>query len=550
MKAKKYAALISVFILLMSVVSVSADYDIGKNVYSFSYDSQASNPLKINMICLKPGVNLESTSNEELLNSIVFTDDFTVEAKGTFKSEFSILPGMPEGVYSIWLYTDQYITPSQPYDTFYYPSSSGLNTMLGEFNSDGADFEQLFNKYTAEDKLMLKQADGTDEYYLKNKADINTLFSKHSPFTSCDDIDAAFIDAVLTDKINKATDDTVEIVVNSLTEYTKNKTTASFSDNKEAILEAFLSQKSNFENCEEAVSNLKVITVLTLVNQTKENSKMVNIINDYADYIGIDYEAYVEAGSNFVNRYIIDKDFENVADIKKAVEAGIEAKTDDDSGSSNKGGGSGSSRGGGFSVQDNITNTITPNIQVVFNDMINISWAQEAVNALNNKGIVSGDGNNMFRPNDNVKREEFLKMLMLSLGLSEQNKNIIFEDVNPDAWYAPYVSSAYSLGITKGKSEKFFGVGDNITREEMATLITRAVEAASKNITEEVQYTKFTDESEISDYALESVKKLQKAGIVQGMDNNFFNPSEISTRAQAAVIIYRTVNNIEKGAAQ
>ena len=51
----------------------------------------------------------------------------------------------------------------------------------------------------------------------------------------------------------------------------------------------------------------------------------------------------------------------------------------------------------------------------------------------------------------------------------------------------------------------------------------------------------FADESIISDYALDSIKTLSEAGIINGMNDNNFAPFESATRAQAAKMIYEVI---------
>ena len=72
----------------------------------------------------------------------------------------------------------------------------------------------------------------------------------------------------------------------------------------------------------------------------------------------------------------------------------------------------------------------------------------------------------------------------------------------------------------------------------MATTVCRALETAGERIESIREYKSFEDEDYISDYALESVKKLYSAGIINGMDENSFEPYGYATRAQVAKIIH------------
>ena len=91
------------------------------------------------------------------------------------------------------------------------------------------------------------------------------------------------------------------------------------------------------------------------------------------------------------------------------------------------------------------------------------------------KGIVSGDDTGKFNPNDNITREQFLKMLVEAAGIETDEAENTFADVK-DAWYKPYVLKAKNFGIVNGISDTEFGIGSNITRQDMAVMITRTIE--------------------------------------------------------------------------
>ena len=114
-----------------------------------------------------------------------------------------------------------------------------------------------------------------------------------------------------------------------------------------------------------------------------------------------------------------------------------------------------------------------------------------------------------------------------------------FDDVDEDSWYAPYIRSAYSLDITKGISERKFGTGRFITRQEMVALLYRAHWLADGNIV-------FADEQSIAEYAKTAVGAYAGAGIVSGYEDNTFRPESFASRAEAAVIIGRLTDYIKE----
>lgn len=206
----------------------------------------------------------------------------------------------------------------------------------------------------------------------------------------------------------------------------------------------------------------------------------------------------------------------------------------------NKGSGGG---GGGSSVPSvsipagMVQNqTVKPIEKAVFSDLEGVSWAVSHIEKLYHKNIVSGAGDGTFLPDKAVTREEFVKMIVVAFDMYNESAQAEFTDVPLDAWYYRYVASAVENGLVSGIGENLFGSGNRITRQDMAVIAYRAAIAAGKKLNTNAEEITFADASDISDYAKESVSVLSKNGIINGISGSFC-PMEISTRAQAAVII-------------
>ena len=168
---------------------------------------------------------------------------------------------------------------------------------------------------------------------------------------------------------------------------------------------------------------------------------------------------------------------------------------------------------------------------------------KEAAEYLAKEGIVSGKSETEFCPADNVKREEFAKTLVLALGILDEKAETEFTDTLKDAWYYGYVASAANKGIINGYGDTF-GVGDYITREDVAAICYRAF---SEKLAKAENDVTFADNDEISDYALEAVKAISKAGAMENLNENKFAPKEYATRAQIARLIYTLIKDNGKG---
>lgn len=164
------------------------------------------------------------------------------------------------------------------------------------------------------------------------------------------------------------------------------------------------------------------------------------------------------------------------------------------------------------------------------------SWAGEAIDALAAEGVIDGVDDNHFDPESNVTREQFAKMIVGALGLPTGSGVTSFADVDASQWYAPYIAAAVDNGLITGYSDDWFGLGDNITREDIATILYRSLG------TEPTAAASFVDMGSVADYAKQAVALLSELGVVNGYTDGTFGPKNLATRAEAAVMIYRFAN--------
>lgn len=171
-----------------------------------------------------------------------------------------------------------------------------------------------------------------------------------------------------------------------------------------------------------------------------------------------------------------------------------------------------------------------------FDDMKEALWAQDMVHELVGKGVISKNTERAFRPMDNITREEVVKMLVTVIGNHNPDAKSTLSDVAADHWATSYIATAQELGIVLGNADGSFGLGTNITRQDMAVMIYRTFQMLGIDLT--TGNAQFNDAGEIASYAQTAVSALEKQGIINGMGDNTFAPAANATRAQAAKVIY------------
>lgn len=199
------------------------------------------------------------------------------------------------------------------------------------------------------------------------------------------------------------------------------------------------------------------------------------------------------------------------------------------------GSGGGSGNSGGARGVTGYTSPSEPAAEYYnsFTDLSSAQWGAVYINDLSKKGIINGKTKTEFCPNDNITREEFVKLICALYGLSSSAEGDMFDDVDESAWYAPYVRAGVQSGIIKGIGDNKFGTGQFITRQDTAVIIYNALSAEPADAALE-----FSDADAISDYALEAVKYLYDREIINGYEDGSFRPLSTLTRVEAAKIIY------------
>ncbi len=269
-----------------------------------------------------------------------------------------------------------------------------------------------------------------------------------------------------------------------------------------------------------------------------------SVILKDADKLSV-YNSYNDNQKNEVNKIIVESaPFDTFTTLRSAFDAAVtkyaKSLVDNGNGGGGGGGGAPSRIPDSFGIGTEITQETQSSTNELFTDMSQAMWAQTSVQKLYNMGIVSAAA--QYRPHDNVKREEFVKMLVQLAGINTDGKVAQFNDVNGIEWYASYLAAAQEVGIIKGNDNGSFGVGAPITRQDMVVMALRTVEVMNKSLQEKNVAQSFTDSSDISEYATEAVSKMQSAGVVNGMGNGRFEPKGLANRAQAAVIICNLID--------
>ncbi|UNK16025.1 S8 family serine peptidase [Paenibacillus sp. N3/727] len=186
---------------------------------------------------------------------------------------------------------------------------------------------------------------------------------------------------------------------------------------------------------------------------------------------------------------------------------------------------------------------------IAFTDVTktNYPWAVNEIEVLASKDIVTGTSADQYTPGKQVTRAEFVSLLVrtLELGKSE-NSAAQFSDVQSGSWYYDAVQAAVSAGWINGYADHTFAPDQSITRAEMAVILSRVLKHLEVTEGAEATLPGYADQAQIQNWAKAAVAQVAALGIMQGRGETRFAAQENTTRAEAAVVVYRIFKGYTK----
>ena len=185
---------------------------------------------------------------------------------------------------------------------------------------------------------------------------------------------------------------------------------------------------------------------------------------------------------------------------------------------------------GNFKVS-NDNNVINP---IEFHD-INSHWAKDTIKSFISKGYINGYQDGSFKPNNDIMRAEFVKIVNRVFGFTEKG-TVTFNDVKSSDWFYNDIAIAQKAGYINGKTLTTFAPNDKITRQEVAVILTNIM---NNKDTVYDRINTFTDGYKTSSWAKSSVEGAIEAGYLRGNDKGLLNPTGNITRAEAVTMLSR-----------
>ena len=181
-----------------------------------------------------------------------------------------------------------------------------------------------------------------------------------------------------------------------------------------------------------------------------------------------------------------------------------------------------------------------------FPDVAEGDWFYDAVRYAYETGLMDGVGDSLFAPNSETTRAQLVTILYRLEGEPEVSGTSGFSDVAAGIWYTDAVAWAAANGIVNGTTDTTFAPGEDITREQLVTVLYRYAEAKGYDVSARVDLSAYPDANQIQSYAAESVAWAVAEGLIQGFEDNTLRPAGNATRAQIATILMRFCEGVAK----
>ena len=180
-----------------------------------------------------------------------------------------------------------------------------------------------------------------------------------------------------------------------------------------------------------------------------------------------------------------------------------------------------------------------------FSDVNVNQWFASAVQTMADNGIMNGVTTYLFEPDVQITRASVAQILYNYEGKPYIYSVSSFNDVSSAAWFAPAVAWCKIAGITYGSTSGDFGPDDNITREEMVTMVYRYLVSEGK-ITGDTQadLSGYSDSADVDSYASEAMQWAVSNGYISGTSEGTLAPRDYTTRAQTAQFMSEVVSSL------
>ncbi|MFC7679244.1 S-layer homology domain-containing protein [Paenibacillus sp. GCM10028914] len=165
-------------------------------------------------------------------------------------------------------------------------------------------------------------------------------------------------------------------------------------------------------------------------------------------------------------------------------------------------------------------------------------WASKTLQKWKEEGYLKGDSSGNLNPDAPITRAELAAIINRSFQF-ETKASISYSDVKKSAWYYNDLSIAASQGYMKGYSNATFKPNGNVTRQEVAVILSSLLELKASDPASD-----FSDTVNSPAWSKGAIGAVSSAGLMKG-SNGKFRPTAGASRAEAATVLDRALEQLK-----
>lgn len=185
-----------------------------------------------------------------------------------------------------------------------------------------------------------------------------------------------------------------------------------------------------------------------------------------------------------------------------------------------------------------LTLFISTSLAISFSDLKTSHWAYKNIIALANEGIISGYTDGTYKPENDVTRGEFLKLMMVTL--YDGNEYFEVNNFNFGHWAHPYAIEAGMAGYLMNGTD-ISNLNAPISRKEMVHILAKICLNNKIESKEEIKTIRFSDMSSLDAETKMYINFVAENGLINGYTDGTFKADRTMTRAEVATVISRFI---------
>lgn len=165
-------------------------------------------------------------------------------------------------------------------------------------------------------------------------------------------------------------------------------------------------------------------------------------------------------------------------------------------------------------------------------------WSTEAMTDAVNNGLLVGTSKTTIEPKKNLTRAEMTAIISRAFGATVPMDISFTRDVKASDWFYNSVALSYKMGVFNGTRDDMFEPNEFIRREDVFLGLSRVLVISDDDHS---VLDKYTDKGQVDSWAISAVSGMVKIGYLKGYKNNTLRPRGYITRAELAQIFHNII---------